>query len=49
MLGQRLRRWPNIEKTLGQRLVFAGDMKTMPQEQGISLPITILLLCHAKP
>ena len=24
MLGQRLRRWPNIEPTLGERLVIAG-------------------------
>ena len=24
MLGQRLRRWPNIKTTLGQRLVFFG-------------------------
>ena len=24
MLGQRQRRWPNIETTLGERLVFAG-------------------------
>ena len=24
MLGHRLRRWPNIETKLGQRLVFAG-------------------------
>ena len=23
MLGQRLRRWPNIKPVLGQRLVFA--------------------------
>ena len=25
MLGHRLRRWPNIEPTLGQRLVFASQ------------------------
>ena len=24
MLGQRRRRWPNIESTLGERLVFSG-------------------------
>ena len=24
MLGQRRRHWPNIESTLGERLVFAG-------------------------
>ena len=24
MLGQRLRRWPNIKTTLGQSLLFAG-------------------------
>ena len=24
MLGQRRRRWPNIESTFGQRIVFAG-------------------------
>ena len=24
MLGQRRRRWPNIKKTVGQRLVLAG-------------------------
>ena len=24
MLGHRLRRWPSIKATLGQRLVFAG-------------------------
>ena len=24
MLGQRRRRWPNIESALGERLVFAG-------------------------
>ena len=25
MLSHRLRRWPNIKKTLGQYLVFAGE------------------------
>ena len=24
MLGQRLRRWPNIKPTLGERLMFPG-------------------------
>ena len=27
MLGQRLRRWPNILPTLGERLVLAGLVK----------------------
>ena len=27
MLGYRLRRWPNIKTTFGQRLVFAGTAK----------------------
>ena len=26
MLGQRRRRWTNIESTLGERLVFAGKV-----------------------
>ena len=25
MLGQRIRRWPNIEPTFGERLLFAGS------------------------
>ena len=29
MLGQRRRRWPNIETTLGERLVFAGILCAM--------------------
>ena len=28
MLGQRRRRWPNIEMTSGHSLVFAGDERT---------------------
>ena len=35
MLGQRRRRWPNIETTLGECLVFAGKC-------GLSLHVTIV-------
>ena len=29
MLGQRLRRWPNIAPTLGQHLVFTGNVHSV--------------------
>ena len=29
MLAHCLRRWPNIISTLGQRLVFAGDLSSI--------------------
>ena len=32
MLAHRLRRWPNIDPTLGQRLVFAGVWTTSPTQ-----------------
>ena len=31
MLGRRRRRWPNIEPTLGQRLMFTGDKQHLQQ------------------
>ena len=36
MLGQRLRRWPNITPALGQRLVSVG---LRPQPPGSPLPL----------
>ena len=37
MLGQRLRCWPNIEGTLGQRLVFADKLLTRKPNVGLML------------
>ena len=37
MLAQLLRRWPNIETTLGQRLVFADKLLTRKPNVGLML------------
>ena len=51
MLGQRLRRWPNIETTLGQRTVFAGtgvsaqlDLEDLSSTCIIMIMSTVLIL-----
>ena len=41
ILGHRLRRWPNISQTLGQRLVFAGVTHEADNAQSAS--------CLSKP
>ena len=41
MLGQRPRRWPNIDPTLGKRLVFAG-CKSRDKKYRTGIDITYL-------
>ena len=33
MLAHHLQRWPNINQTLGQRLVFAGNCRAIKQHK----------------
>ena len=37
MLGHRLRRWPNIEPTMGQRLVFTGLITNLLRSSNVGL------------
>ena len=55
MLGQRLRRWPNIKTTMGHRLLFEGMMTTFQHcrwsqqsadiSDGVGRRGTVLLTC----